>query len=139
MKGFIISALAIFTAMACTTDDVTIAKLGDNFDLKANESISFTDNSGSINTKLLKIEESRCPEGVQCIRAGEAIVTLDIQVGEEKFNGIKVCLQCEKAMGITETAEIKAKNRTYKINLKAVNPYPKANNSPVQTATLVIN
>lgn len=139
MKALIFSAIALFTMIACTAEDVTIAKLGDNFDLKANESVSFTDNNSTLKAKLVKIEDSRCPEGVQCIRAGEAIVTLDLQVGNESFSGIKVCVQCEKSMGITETAEVKAKNRTYKINLKAVNPYPKANMSPVQTATLVIN
>lgn len=139
MKGLIISSLALFAMAACTTDEVTIAKLGDNFDLKVNQSVSFTDNSSTIDTKLVTIADSRCPQDVQCVRAGEAIVTLNVQVGQEKFEGVKVCIQCEKAMGITETAEVKAKNRTYKINLKAVNPYPKAGSTPEQTATLVIN
>ena len=136
----IISLFFLFTNAGCTNkQDELSKKLGDTFQLRANESVSFSDNSNVINLKLANIQDSRCPKDVQCIRAGEAIVILDLQIGDEKFTGIKVCIGCEKVMAITETTEIKAKSKTYTLKLNSVDPYPQSTGLATPTAILVIN
>ncbi len=136
----VISLFFLFTNAGCTNkqDEVT-KKMGDTFQLKAGESISFSDNSNSITAKLINIQDSRCPVNVQCIRAGEAIVILDLQIGDEQIKGLKVCIGCEKVMGITESTEIKTKAKTYTLKLNSVDPYPQATGLNTPTATLVIN
>jgi hypothetical protein len=130
----------LFTNAGCTSkQDELSNKLGDTVKLKASESASFSDNGNTIMAKLISIQESRCPVNVQCIRAGEAIVVLDLKIGEEQFNGLKVCIGCEKQMAIPETIEIKVKTKTYKLQLNSVDPYPQSTGINTPTATLVLN
>jgi formyltetrahydrofolate synthetase len=135
----ILAALTIFAALACSNVEVESesSKLGETFSLKANESKKMTDNQTSIEAKITKIADSRCPEGVQCIRAGEALVTLSLQIADEKFDNVNVCLQCEKNIfPFTETAEIKTKSKTYKLILQDVSPAPKATGTVIPAATM---
>jgi hypothetical protein len=141
MKNPLIIFLFFFFAnVGCTSkDDAISKKLGDSFQLKASESVNFSDNGNTITAKLINIQDSRCPANVQCIRAGEAIVILDLKIGDEQFNGLQVCIGCEKPMNITETTTIKAKTKTYTIKLISVNPFPVYNELASPTATLLIN
>jgi hypothetical protein len=135
----IISLFFLFANAGCTNkEDMVSQKLGDTFQLKASESVSFSDNSTMINLKLLTIQDGRCPKNVQCIRAGEAIVILDLQIGDEIFKGLKVCIDCAKEMDATDSKEIKTKSKTYSLQLKSVDPYPTATVLVSPTATLVI-
>ena len=136
----IIGLLFLFTNAGCTNkQDELSKKIGDAFQLKASESASFSDNGNAIVAKLLNIQDSRCPKNVQCIRAGEAIVTLDLKIGDEQFSGIKICIGCEKSMNMTEATEIKTKSKTYTIKLNSVDPYPQATGLITPIATLVLN
>jgi hypothetical protein len=136
----VISLFFFFANVGCTSkEDVTSKKLGDSFQLKASESATFNDNGNTITAKLINIQDSRCPKDVQCIRAGEAIVILDLTIGDEQFKGLKVCIGCEKEMNITESTVIKAKTKTYTLKLTAVDPYPVSTVLATPTATLVIN
>ena len=127
----------LFTNAGCT--NIVTKKLGDIFRLKASESASFSDNGNTITAKLINIQDSRCPVNVQCIRAGEAIVVLDLQIGDEQFKGLKVCIGCEKQMDIVESTVIKAKTKTYTLKLNSVDPYPTSTGLNTPTATLIIN
>ena len=130
----------LFTNAGCTSkQDIVTKKLGDIFQLKASESASFSDNGNTITAKLINIQESRCPVNVQCIRAGEAIVVLDLQIGDEQFKGLKVCIGCEKQMDMIESTVIKAKTKTYTLKLNSVDPYPTSTGLGTPTATLIIN
>lgn len=141
MKNLLtISLFLLFANVGCINkQDQVSKKLGEIFQLKASESVSFSNNSNVINVKLINVQDSRCPKDVQCIRAGEAIVLLDLQIGDEKFNGLSVCIGCEKERGITESTEIKAKSKTYILKLNSVDPYPQSTGIITPTATLVIN
>ena len=130
----------LFTNAGCTNkQDGLSRKLGDTVVLKASESVSFTDNGYTIVAKLVNIQESRCPKDVQCIRAGEAIVVLDLKIGDEQFNGLKVCIGCEKQMEISESIAVKAKLKTYTLKLNSVDPYPTSTGLITPTATLILN
>ena len=113
----VISLFFLFINAGCTDkqDEVT-QKMGDIFQLKASEAASFSDNENSIIIKLISIQESRCPVNVQCIRVGEAIAILDLQIGDEQFKDLKVCIGCEKQMDITESIQIKAKTKLIHFN-----------------------
>ena len=130
----------LFTNAGCTNkQDEVSRKLGDTFQLKASESISFVDNGNTVTAKLVNIQDSRCPKDVQCIRAGEAIIMLDLQIGDEQFKGLKVCIGCEQQMNITESTVIKAKTKTYTLKLNSVDPYPTSTGLVTPIATLAIN
>ena len=141
MKNLLVVFLFfLFTNAGCTNKQDEVAKkVGDTFQLKASESASFSDNGNTIMAKLISIQESRCPVNVQCIRAGEAIVVLDLKIGDEQFNGLKLCVGCEKQMDIAESIQIKTKTKTYSLQLNSVDPYPKSTGINTPTATLVIN
>lgn len=141
MKNLLVIFLFfLFTNAGCTNkQDELSKKIGDTFQLKASESTNFNDNGNTIIAKLISIQESRCPKDVQCIRAGEAIVVLDLQIGDEQFKGLKVCVGCEKQMDIPEALQIKAKTKTYSLQLNSVDPYPQSTGINSPTATLVLN
>lgn len=141
MKNLLVIFLFfVFTSAGCTSkQDELSKKIGDTFQLKVSESTNFNDNGNTIIAKLISIQESRCPKDVQCIRAGEAIVILDLQIGEEQFKGLKVCVGCEKQMDIPESIQIKAKTKTYSLQLNSVDPYPQSTGINTSTATLVLN
>ncbi len=138
----ILTALIIFATLAFSNVDVEQAglKLGESFTLKANESKKLTDNQTSIEAKITKIADARCPEGVQCIRAGEVVVSVSLQIADEKFDNVDVCLQCEmeKIYPARQTSEIKAKNRTYKLTLQEVSPLPKASGTVSASAKMIL-
>lgn len=130
----------LFSNAGCTNKQDELSKrLGETFKLKTSESANFNDNGNTIFAKLISIQESRCPKDVQCIRMGEVIVVLDLKIGEEQFNGLKVCIGCEKQMAITESTEINAKTKTYKLQLSSVDPYPQSTGLNTSTATLILN
>lgn len=141
MKMSHIISLLLFTIVACTNKEEIVAskKLGDTIQLKATESVNLNDNGSVVNLKLMNIQESRCPANATCIRAGEVIVILDLQIGNENFNGLKVCIGCEKVLSMSETLQIKAKTKNYTLRLNSVDPFPQTTGIVTPTATLVLN
>lgn len=137
---FNILLFSLFVNVGCTyKQDEVFQKIGTSFQLKVSESANFSDNGNAISAKLINIQEGRCPVNVQCVRAGEVIVVLDLKIGDEQFNGLKVCVGCEKQMNIPVLIPIKAKNKTYSVQLNSVDPYPQSTGINSQTATLIIN
>lgn len=138
----ILATIIIFATLACSNIEVQpeALKLGEVFSLRVNESKRMTDSQTSIEAKVTKIADNRCPEGVQCIRAGEVIVTVSLKIGDEKFDDVNVCLQCEieKISPARQTAEIKTKSKTYKLTLQEVSPAPKATGTVNPAATMVL-
>ena len=116
-------AIALFS---CQSDSID-AKLSDKT-LKYEETLTLT--GGSLT--FADIEDSRCPEGVQCFRAGEAIVTLQTRavptVNETQI--VKMCLgDCitvypKGGFREADTANISLDGTKYRLILTEVNPYP---------------
>lgn len=60
--------------------------LDSNFILRLDEEENEVYLPGNIAVKLIKIKDNRCPVGVECVRAGEVYVVLEIDyVGEDPF------------------------------------------------------
>jgi hypothetical protein len=61
--------------------DVT-ASYGENFDLRAGGTAALRDTPFSIRFERV-VEDSRCPAGVNCVWAGEAVVRLHLRSGAD--------------------------------------------------------
>ncbi len=133
MKQLAIIASACLLLFSCKSDSIE-AKISDKT-LKYEETLTLT--GGSLT--FAKIEDSRCPEDVQCIRAGEAIVTLQTRglptVNETQI--VKMCLgDCitvypKGGFREADTANISLDGTKYRLILTEVNPYPNTT-KPVQ-------
>lgn len=79
------------------------------------------------------IEDSRCPQGEQCIRAGNAKVELELKHDKEK----PMIIRLDTAAGLQE-----ATYQGYTVKLVSLDPYPKASAAirPADyTATVVVH
>lgn len=133
MKQLAITATVCLLLFSCKSDSLD-AKLSDKT-LKYQDVVNLT--GGSLT--FADIEDSRCPEDVQCVRAGEAIVTLQTRavstVNETQI--VKMCLgDCislypKGGFREADTANISLDGTKYRLILTEVNPYPNTT-KPVQ-------
>jgi hypothetical protein len=90
--------------------------------VKENESRNFSIDGKTSEIKITEIQDSRCPENANCVRAGEVIVRFDLEIGGDKTKGLELCLQCENSMNIPASAQING----HTLTLLEVSPYPNA-------------
>ncbi|MFT6879422.1 MAG: hypothetical protein ACI9QN_000133 [Arcticibacterium sp.] len=112
--------LLFFGACVSTTD----IKPNQEISIEAGGESNFILNKEKITFKLLEVLDSRCPEGVQCIRAGEAVVKFDISIEKENYLGQEICLQCGEIEGISDIIQL----GSHTLQLKEVNPRPTTEN-----------
>ena len=130
-----VGALALATA--CIRSPVVVAggadvALGEPFDLKVGQAATVGGEGLAIGFERV-VSDSRCPRGVQCIRAGEATIRIWI----------------EKAPDARTTFEMSNPSRSgdpsygaYSIKLVRVTPYPEADRPQRledYSATLVVS
>lgn len=133
MKQLAITAAVCLLLFSCKSDSIDV-KLSDKT-LKYQDVVNLT--GGSLT--FADIEDSRCPEDVQCIRAGEAIVTLQTRavptINETQI--VKMCLgDCislypKGGFREADTANISLDGTKYRLILTEVNPYPNTT-KPIQ-------
>ena len=83
MRMRVLAAAAVLAAGCATTSGAPArrASLGDDFRLPRGESAEV----GGLSIRFAQVvEDSRCPLGVQCIRAGEAKIQLALRAGGER-------------------------------------------------------
>ncbi|MFT5885592.1 MAG: hypothetical protein ACI9IP_002052 [Arcticibacterium sp.] len=112
--------LLLFGACVSTTD----ISPNQEISLKAGDESSFVLNNQKITFKVQEILDSRCPEGVQCIRAGEAIVKFDISIEKENYSSQEICLQCGEIKDIPDILQL----GSHTLQLKEVKPSPTTKN-----------
>jgi len=95
------------------------SQLNQTFDLRYGTTIGLPDEQ--IEISFEKLTESRCPEGVNCIQAGEGIVSLIVKVGKQSENLVLkakgLCLnkpECGEAKSVLN----------YTLTLMSLTPYP---------------
>ena len=106
---------------ACETS--AIVEASGNISVEETKSETFTYDGKTMEIKVNEIQDSRCPENANCVRAGEAIVRFDFEIGGDKTKGLELCLNCESPFEIKQKLE----NKGYTLTLEAVNPYPNTN------------
>ena len=121
MKKMRIGVVAIGLALvalvfACKGEGtVKTAQLGEAFRLKIAESAMLSADELKVTFKAVT-NDSRCPQGTQCVTAGEAEVVLTVQMGEKiQDSTVKV-----------GTDQAKATVEPYAIRILALDPYPVA-------------
>ncbi|MGK0364476.1 MAG: tryptophanase [Saprospiraceae bacterium] len=123
---FLISFLALtFTFTACNEKATSGSShpefmLDQAFDLGLGKTMQLKGSDFTLNFAEVT-QDSRCPEGVNCIRAGEVIFTL---------NGQSVTKEARK--------EVKAMIGDYKVTFLSVSPYPK-NGVQMDRTSYVVN
>ncbi|MEQ8477960.1 hypothetical protein [Fulvivirga sp.] len=122
MKYILIFFLSL-TLVSCSDDTGNLC--GDYLSLKLNQSKSVTIcDEEEASFKLTRIEDSRCPADVICIRAGEVLV--DLRVNDDKL--LNFCLgDCpDRNAGFiqADTIATVVNDIAFKVVLRAVNSYP---------------
>uniref|UniRef100_UPI00404B2A65 hypothetical protein n=1 Tax=Fulvivirga sp. TaxID=1931237 RepID=UPI00404B2A65 len=122
MKYILIFFLSL-TLVSCSDDAGNLC--GDYLSLKLNQSKSVTiGDEEEASFKLTRIEDSRCPADLICIRAGEVLV--DLRVNNDKL--LNFCLgDCpDRNAGFiqADTIATVVNDIAFKVVLRAVNSYP---------------
>jgi hypothetical protein len=116
MRRFAVILSIICTA--CVTASTVAPKdvpLGADFDLSPNQSAVL--DSGALTISLIKVTDSRCPSGVECIWAGDAETALWLSVPQQKSTAA--------ALHTTLDPKTLTTSNAYTIRLVGVKPYPK--------------
>ncbi len=102
----------------------------DDITLGENESKNFIFDEKNIQITTLDVQESRCPENANCIRAGEVIVTFDIEIEKQLFEDQKLCIGCqeEQSFEIGQSSIFEYEGTDYTLELSSVLPYPHTDN-----------
>jgi hypothetical protein len=145
LKGLIIFS-CLLTLSACSKEIILDeVKVGEEFSLKLGDSINLTDKETVLSElQIYDISDSRCPVNAQCIRAGEAVVTIGLKEISQKFLITELCIgectQIGSSPPQTPQITIKVDNVYFTLTLKEVNPYPSLNDSGVvKTATIIFD
>lgn len=132
MKYILIFFLSL-TLVSCSDDTGNLC--GDYLSLKLNQSKSVTIGyEKEASFKLTRIEDSRCPADLICIRAGEVLV--DLRVNDDKL--LNFCLgDCpDRNAGFiqADTIATVVNDIAFKVVLRAVNSYPSSKDVVPPTA-----
>ncbi len=129
MKLLIYGVLLLFTlsgVQKCDEGggdvDGTKVKLGETFEIELNQTGVFVKEEMGIT--FVSNKESRCPEGVTCIVAGEAIGSFKLR-SDDSSNDLTLTAKglCQKEDG--SCGESKAM-MGYTVKLISINPYPES-------------
>jgi hypothetical protein len=128
MKRHFLFVLVIAGMLSCKSSGVDKKEEG----IKYKETVTLNDVPKATLT-FFGLEDSRCPEGVQCVWAGNA--TVDLLLSGVTTEGgvnehVKMCLgACDGGFTETDTLSKKFAGEDYKLILTAVKPYPKVDST----------
>ncbi len=95
------------------------SQLNQTFDLRYGTTVGLPDEE--IEISFEKLSESRCPEDVNCIQAGEGVVSLVVKVGKQSEHLVlKVKGLCSDRPECGEAKTV----LNYTLTLMSLNPYP---------------
>nr|WKN39675.1 hypothetical protein K4G66_13335 [Tunicatimonas sp. TK19036] len=148
MRTLILGILSLVWLTGCQSDDGEMAgvKFGKTFQLGSQDEVFLTVQPAADSLKVMvdSISDSRCPEGAQCIWAGNAEVKLSLSK-EKETQLLTLCIgDCRSGdrTGFIEqdTASVTLGGQGFQVILKDVVPYPNLDNPPTQQeAVLEIN
>jgi len=146
MKYTIFGLLNLLWLVGCQSDYdvITTEKFGDTFQLEIEKSIQVIGQSDTVGVTISSIDDSRCLEGVNCIRAGNAKVTISLSKVDWTVSTLCIggChLEDDRYEGFVEqdTLLYTLESQEYEVILKDVLPYPKEDSNTKKEAVLEIN
>jgi hypothetical protein len=111
------------------------ARVGREFTIRAGRTVTLA--RESLRIRLMRVAaDSRCPEGVDCVWAGNAEVLIEVGAGNRR---VSKTLRLNTNAGPERPAE--DKYRSYTVRLVRLDPHPRANRKIRQgeyTATLLV-
>ncbi len=122
MKNLLLLLLLAFM-ISCKDDRPDEPLSQDEGKYRNGESYRISAGDQAINLNILKIMESRCPSGVECIWHGYAGVKFEIGIGTETFTD-SVFTPGYPHMKLFNTREFTVNGKTTSVTLKDVTPYP---------------
>lgn len=134
----ILLLVVAFAACEKTEESKKIVPFNQEVSLAANEHVWFgSDTISGLKVMVDDINDSRCPSDVNCVWAGEARVSLLVN---PKTDSVYVALKISPTNNsVADTVGFTIQNKNYKAALKAVMPYPLANQTTTtKTATFTI-
>lgn len=129
--------------LACTDTDPRVFELNETISIGVSESITLQlpQQDEYIDLMVLDIEESRCPANANCVRFGEARVTVGVNGIEEILKTLNLCVgDCpERGVGViqVDTIAVELDNNSYAVLLKDVTPYPTTDNNSLPKQALL--
>jgi hypothetical protein len=124
MKRYFLLVMTIAGMMSCKSSGVDKKEEG----IKYKETVTLNDVPKASLT-FFGLADSRCPENVNCVWAGNA--TVDLLLSGVTTEGgvnehVKMCLgQCGQKFNEVDTLDKKFAEEDYRLILTAVKPYPK--------------
>jgi hypothetical protein len=124
MKRYFLLVLTIAGMMSCKSSGVDKKEEG----IRYKETVTLNDVPKASLT-FFGLADSRCPENVNCVWAGNA--TVDLLLSGVTTEGgvnehVKMCLgQCGQKFNEVDTLDKKFAGEDYRLILTAVKPYPK--------------
>ena len=142
MKNILLGVLSCLYLLGCQSDSNSpiAEKFGDIFQIKSGEEAWLSGASAKSDLKVIveSITDSRCPEGVTCIWAGNAQVKLTLSDAGDRQE-VDLCigscyLEGDQYGSFTEqdTISVTVASQHYEVILKAVLPYPTQDNSTAE-------
>jgi hypothetical protein len=128
MKRYFLLVLTIAGMMSCKSSGVDKKEEG----IKYKETVTLNDVPKASLT-FFGLADSRCPENVNCVWAGNA--TVDLLLSGVTTEGgvnehVKMCLgQCDQKFKEADTLDRKFAGEDYRLILTAVKPYPKVDST----------
>ncbi|WAC09933.1 hypothetical protein [Dyadobacter pollutisoli] len=128
MKRYFLFVLTIAGIVSCKSSGVDKKEEG----IKYKETVTLNDVPKATLT-FFGLQDSRCPENVQCVWAGNA--TVDLLLSGVTTEGgvnehVKMCLgQCDQKFKEADTLDKKFAGEDYRLILNAVKPYPKVDST----------
>lgn len=138
-----ILAVALLS-QACNRAEVnpTTSELNKSFSLAKGESIqlkpgtSETPSGESLTFRLTDLNDSRCPANVQCVWAGEAKTSVELEFRGGK-TGASLKLGGDRKSTDSDSVAVAVGGRAFTVLLRDVQPYPGAGNATPR-ATFVV-
>ena len=121
--GSILLLIMAFAACDKGETGTPIKTFGEKAELSVNDKVWFgADTLNGLKTLVTEISDSRCPENVQCVWAGEAVVKLKIN---NLTDSTTVNLKIEPAKNsVTDTVSFTLSAKDYQAILYDITPYP---------------
>jgi hypothetical protein len=133
MTSAILSFLFLFTSVAAQPVSRTKeAALNEEFEIKVGKQVSIRDERLKVSFSYVA-EDSRCPEGVQCIQAGNGKIVLSLSKAGKRSGKITLNTMRDPKHDAY---------REYDVKLVKLNPYPKKDvhvRKKEYVATLVVS
>jgi len=141
--SIIVFTILLFLHSCSKTDRLTQVLVGEEFTMRVGARLDLEDSARFLaEIKILDINDSRCPANVQCIRAGEALVTIGLTGINDKLVTQTLCNgDCPMTGSIgtlKDTVTVNLDDLLVTLILVKVEPYPSLDDGDhIKMATII--